>query len=194
VFSSDDSTAYILNCGPECGGTQASVVPLTISNSALGAVTPVSAATYALLDGSNLYVAGSVAPGNGRLDVVNTSNLTVSKSGVPITDGYHNVMVLNTDGKLWIGSRTCTPTTSCLTIFDTAAQTANIVPIACSSFSADVQCTGDVTGVQPIANRKVVYLVEGGELIMVDSTTGAAQLTQVDIVGQAIGIAAPDQK
>lgn len=194
VFSSDDNTAYILNCGPECGGTQASVVPLTMSNSALAAPTPVSAATYALLDGSNLYVAGTVGPGNGRLDVVNTGNMTVSKSGVPITDGYHNVMVLNTNGKLWVGSRTCTPTTSCLTIFDTTAQTASIVPIACSSFSVDIQCKGDVSGVQPIANRPVVYVVEGGALIIVDSTTGAAQLTQVDIVGHAVGIAAPDQK
>ena len=31
VFSADGGTAYVLNCGPECGGTKASITPLPIA-------------------------------------------------------------------------------------------------------------------------------------------------------------------
>ncbi|MGA3009304.1 MAG: hypothetical protein ABSD72_03490 [Terracidiphilus sp.] len=31
VFSADGSTAYILNCGPECGGTAASITPIQVA-------------------------------------------------------------------------------------------------------------------------------------------------------------------
>lgn len=47
VFSSDNATAWILNCGPECGGTQASVVALDMATLTLGTPVPVPAATIA---------------------------------------------------------------------------------------------------------------------------------------------------
>ena len=54
------STAYVLNCGAQCGGTQASVMvfdmnSLTITDQTI----PVDAATMALLNDSTLYVAGT---------------------------------------------------------------------------------------------------------------------------------------
>ena len=59
IFSSDDSTAYILNCGPECGGTTASVTLLDVNTNLPGPTIPVDAATVGLLTGNTLYVAGT---------------------------------------------------------------------------------------------------------------------------------------
>lgn len=176
VFSADDSTAYILNCGPECGGTQASVTPLTMSTNAPGTPVPVEGATMALLDGSNLYVAGTGA-GGGKLDIVNTSNMTVAKSGVSITDGYHWRMLL-ANGQLFVGARQCSNTANgCLAIYNTASGNATLEAAA-----------GDVTGMEPIPNRNVVYVVQGGELVIYSTTTDLPQATQIDIVGKAYDV------
>src|SRR5208337_5078916 len=75
VFSADGGTAYILSCGPECGGSVASVTPLPIApmiflvgqqsgtlptTSALASsIIPVpGGASNALVDSSTLYVVG----------------------------------------------------------------------------------------------------------------------------------------
>jgi hypothetical protein len=75
VFSADGGTAYVLNCGPECGGANASVTPLPIApmiflvgqqsgtlptTSALaGSTIPVpGGASNALVNNSTLYVVG----------------------------------------------------------------------------------------------------------------------------------------
>ena len=47
---------------------------------------------------------------------------------------------------------------------------------------------GDVTGLQPITNRNVVYVVQKGELRIYDTTTDKLQTQQVDILGQAIDV------
>ena len=68
VFSSDGNTAYILNCGPECGGKTASVQAIDVSGLPSKSLTtptpvtlsspiPVPGATAGLLNGSKLYVA-----------------------------------------------------------------------------------------------------------------------------------------
>ena len=110
VFSADGSTAYVLNCGPECGsGTaSASVQTLDVATLTVGAPIPVDGATIGWLSGSTLYVAGTptasvsnLAPNNactgettlakvcGRLDLINVGSMTVTSSAV-ITDGYHD--------------------------------------------------------------------------------------------------------
>ncbi len=179
VFSGDDSKAFILNCGPECGGTAAKVTALDTAAKTPGASVTVSAATIGLLDsGGNLYVAGTAASG-GALDVINTSSLTVSKSAVAISDGYHQVIALGANGKLFIGSRSCSNTVQgCLSIYDTAAGSAVTSPAG----------GGDVTGMDPISGRNVVYVIEGGELRIYDTTTSKQQGTQIDIVGKAIDV------
>lgn len=183
VFSTDDSKAYILNCGPECGGTAAKVTVLDMATSTPGASVAVSAATVGLLDSSgNLYVAGTAA-GGGKLDVVTTSSLTVSKSGVAISDGTHTIMKLAANGKLFVASRTCSSTVQgCLSIFDTAA----------GSAVTSAPGNGDVTGIEPVSSRSVVYVIEGGELVIYDTTTGKPQTTQIDIVGKAIDVRVVD--
>jgi hypothetical protein len=47
---------------------------------------------------------------------------------------------------------------------------------------------GDVTGIQPISRRNVVYVVQNGELGIYDTTTDKLQTTQVDIIGQAVDV------
>src|SRR5260370_37890538 len=59
IFSADGSTAYILNCGAQSAGTQASVhiLDFTTSPPSAGALVPVNGATVGFLAGSTLYVA-----------------------------------------------------------------------------------------------------------------------------------------
>lgn len=178
VFSSDDSKAYILSCGAECGGTTAKVSVLDMASGAVSQTVPVSAATVALLDGSRLYVAGTQGA-SGKLDVVDVGTMTVSKSGVAIGDGFHQVMALGADSRLFIGARTCNNVTSgCLSIFNTSTQTASV----------DTP-HGDVTGLQPITGRSIVYVIEGGELRIINTSTEAEQtFPTIDIVGRAIDV------
>ena len=200
LFSSDDNTAYVLNCGPECGGQTASIqaVDMTTQN-LLGPALPVDAATIGLINGNTLYVAGTppppTAPANactgaataatvcGRLDVVNLSSMTVTSSQV-ITDGFHNRIDLSDNGQLFVGARNCTsinnPGTEvrgCLSIFNTINPAVVIPPD-----------NGDVTGLQSIKGRNVVYVVENGELRIYDTTTNKLGPTQIDISGQAIDV------
>lgn len=180
VFSSDDSTAYILSCGKECGGTAARVNALTISSLAVGANVPVDGATTALLDSGNLYVAGNNL-GNGRLNVITVSTMTVTKASVSITNGYHSKMALASGGLLFIGSTGCDNLTAgCLSVYNTGS----------SAVVNSAAGAGDVTGLQPISGRSVVYVIEGGELIFWDTTTVAPfpASKQLDIVGQAFDV------
>jgi hypothetical protein len=117
VFSADGGTAYVLNCGPECGGTTASISSLPVApliylvgqqsgtlptTSALASSTiPIpGGASNALVDSSTLYVVGQQpvqVQGQtlyaGNMTVVNLLNNTVvpSTSAVPnpvsISDG-----------------------------------------------------------------------------------------------------------
>jgi hypothetical protein len=207
IFSSDDTTAYILNCGPECGGpvgTPASITVLDMNTNTAGITIPVDGATIGLLSGGILYVAGTPPPpvpgantctGSttsvttcGRLDVVDVGSMTVTGSAI-ITDGYHNRMEMGANGQIFIGARNCTninipPSGSnpgevrgCLSIFNTTSSNVVIPP--------DI---GDVTGIQPILNRSVVYVVENGELRIYDTTTDKLQSKQIDIIGQAIDV------
>jgi YVTN family beta-propeller protein len=171
VFNSDGTIAYVMNCGPQCGGTTASVRELVMASNTLGNSVNVSAATVGFLDGGNLYVAGS-AGAAGLLDVVSIPALTVSASGIAIGDGFHHTMALGPGGKLFIAGRTCV---NCLTIVNTANNTAVIRPP-----------NGEVRGMQPIADRTVVYVVEGDELVIYDTATDAPlpDNQQINFVGR----------
>jgi YVTN family beta-propeller protein len=179
VFASDSTTAYILNCGPECGGTTASVTQLNNLGGVptLGTNTPVSAATMGVLDSGNLYVAGTVSAGagGGRLDVLNASGLTVTTSGVVINDGYHTTMAISS-GRLFVGARACSNVAEgCLSIYNIGAGSATIETPK-----------GEVTGMQAISGRTRVYVVEGGELRIYDSSSGTEVVPPpVNIVGKA---------
>jgi hypothetical protein len=136
VFSADGGTAYILSCGPECGGSVASVTPLPISpmiflvgqqsgilptTSQLGSsVIPVpGGASNALVDSSTMYVVGQqpVPVGTqtlwaGNLTVLDFSQSTITvPSPISISDGVPegpSRMLLADDNTLWIAMTKCT--------------------------------------------------------------------------------------
>jgi len=123
-FSNDGSQAYILNCGPECGGTTAGVSFLSLSNLTIYNIPTVSpepnyvsqtvvvpgGVTAALTDGSTLYLSGQqfLADGywSGNLSTLNLSTKTVTGK-YSISDGYHTKMLFGDDNTLWIGSQSC---------------------------------------------------------------------------------------
>jgi len=188
VFSSDDSKAYVLNCGPECGGSAAgvTVLDMTQPSPTPGATVPLPAATTALMDSGKLYVAGTVATvgnstGTGQLNIIDLGSFTpANPSGGPIQigNGFHSLVSLAGNNKLFVGAKTCS--TGCLSIVDLSAGTAAID-----------SSPGDVTGIAPIPGRNVVYVTVGGELRMIDTTTSKPQANQLDIVGTAAGVVAP---
>lgn len=185
VFSSDDSKAYVLNCGPECGGRAAGVAILDVTKDppTVLSTMPVSAATTALIDSGKLYVAGTMVSasnptGTGQLTIIDLGSFTPVGNPVQIGSGFHSLLSLASNNKLFVGAQTCT--TGCLSIVDLSAGTAVI--------AAD---PGDVTGIAPIPGRNVVYVTVGGELRIYDTTTSKPQAKQLDIVGTAAGVVAP---
>lgn len=185
VFSSDSSTAYVLNCGTECSGTAVpSVQKLTVSPTAqtVGASVPVPGATVGLLDGSNLYVAGNdttqAVGSQGVFTNVNVTNMTAG-APVAIADGLHNKMV-EYGGKLWIGSWHCS-TNKCLSIVPTSGGTATIGAT-----------NGDVTAITPAPAKNWVYIMQGGELYQYDPSS-LSEFSPWDVVGQGWDIKLLDQ-
>ena len=176
VFSADDSKAYILNCGSECGGTQASVSVLDTSALTITQTVNVDAATIGMSDTNNLYIAGT-GPNGGSATVLPLSSLTPGKA-IGIGDGFHQVIALF-QSKLIIGARTCSK--GCMSIIDPSAGTA-VVDSA----------KGDVTSITAITPRKVVYATEGGEVRIYDLTTNQELLNNntplIDVVGKAASV------
>jgi len=123
-FSADGTTVYILNAGPEYGGTTASVTflqqgPLNVNSiptaspdtSAFIANVPVpGGVTAAISDGTTLYVSGQQRQSDGlfagRLSTINLATLAVTGS-YSISDGNHSKMLFADDNTLWIGSQAC---------------------------------------------------------------------------------------
>lgn len=205
VFGTSDTQAFILNCGGECGGTASSVVSVDFSTSpATFASAPIlvpGGATVGLLNGTNLYVAGTASPATGpgpacplsrcgALTIINTSALTAG-TAVPITDGDHEKMAF-ANNRLYVGANGCTvdPGTAantvrgCLSIFNTATPGTKFPQE--SSFRQNF----DVTGLQPITGRSVIYVIQGGELDIFDTNTDALAtgITQLDVVGKAMDV------
>jgi len=123
---------------------------------------------------SNLYVAGTPQGANaltgpgpacplsrcGTLTVINTGSLTASTT-IPITDGQHQNMTL-ANNRVYIGAATCTvdPGTAATPFAgalpsSTPAHPAQIFPNE-SAFRQNF----DVTGLQPITGRNVIYIVQ----------------------------------
>ncbi len=204
----DGSTAYVLNCGPECNGTQASVSVFDLGTLTITQTIPVDGATWVFLSGSTLYVAGMSPTNNactgettaattcGRLDVVDLGSMTVTNSYV-ITDGYHDRMDMSVNGQLFVGSAGCTEIGNvnnpsgelrgCLSILNTNTGSVVIPPD-----------NGDVTGLQGFTQRNVEYVAQGGNLRVYDTTkdtlliNGFVPKGTITIVGNVVDIRAID--
>ena len=211
-FSSDDTTAYVVSCGAECGGIQAGVQQFNLVTNTLIASVPAcipsatpqqcagpAAGSVALVNGSTMYLAGTPYSGGvpsqpctgqttaattcGLLTIVNLNTMSVTNTTpIVITDGYHNRIALGANGQLFIGARTCTeivppippPTGAevrgCLSIYNSLGSAVGSVPAGGVLIPP---MNGDATGIQPIATRQVVYVIQGGSLRIYDAMNDA---------------------
>jgi hypothetical protein len=211
VFSPDGTTAWILNCGPECGGVQASVSFLPVAGIIIqsgapvppGAPTAVTAtvpvpggATNALANGNLLYLAGQqLQPDgyfSGYLSIMDTNAKQVTGS-YPIADGTHTKMLFGDDNTLWVGSLLCTQgeryhqgaTTDlgCLTMFNTSTNSVTMI----DSYK------GDATGIAAVTGLHKVYTAEGGQVYIYNTTNGTTlDNSQVTVTGTAYDVAYMD--
>jgi hypothetical protein len=174
-FSSDSNTAYVLNCGPQCGtNSPASVAQFDIPSKTIKTTVAVGGASVGLLSNNNLYVAGYPGGANGTLDAVDVSSMTRStQNSVLINDGAQWKMALN-NNQLYIGAKTCNNTsTGCL----------SIVNVSTMQAAPPGPALGSVTGLQSIPNRNVMYVVQGGILTIYDTSTNQLQQNQVAFRG-----------
>jgi hypothetical protein len=204
------STAYILNCGAECGGVQASVQVLDLTTLTASAPIPVNGATIALLNGTQLYVAGNGTPTGplctsitgaaataatycGTLDIVDLNTMTdpyfnKPSTEIAIPDGYHDRIDLSVNGQLFIGSRVCTnignsgnPVGEVRGCLGIYNTTNNTVV-----FPPD---NGNVDALQGFTQRNIEYVAEGGFLRVYDTTRDILLINDflpegtIDVVG-----------
>jgi hypothetical protein len=124
-FSLDGTKVYVLNCGPECGGTTASVTVLQqgplnnniIPQAGVAGQSPFvtsvpvpGGVTTALSDGSTLYLAGQQLQADGLLEgFLSTMDLGSNKvtGQYPIADGTHTKLLFADNNTLWVGSQSC---------------------------------------------------------------------------------------
>ncbi len=214
VFSADGTTAYVLNCGPECGGTTASLTTIPITSTSLnpggyGAsglalvaqnnIAIPGGATDAVFNGNTLYVAGQQFQSSsglfaGTLTVVNTPADTIA-GAYSISDGTHNRMVFADDNTLWIGSASCDQG-----VRYQQAQSGTQVEYGClTMFNTSTNAAtidsylGDATGIAAVTGLHKIYTAEGGQ-IYIYSTQDMSQLanSNVTVTGTATDVAYMD--
>lgn len=190
------TTAYIMNCGFECGGSQqASVAVFDLTSLTITNTIPVNGATYAFLSGSTLYVAGLGTPTGptcasltssinaataatycGTLDIVNLSTMTdpyynSPSTEIAIPDGYHDQMSMSVNGQLFVGSLHCENIGD---VGNPSGEVRGCLAIYNSNTNTTVipPDNGDVDGLQSFTSREVEYVAEGGNLRVYNTTNG----------------------
>jgi hypothetical protein len=214
VFSPDGTTAYIIDCGPECGGTTAGLtaIPITASSINTGStgasgialvaqsnIAIPNGSTNAIFNGNTLYVAGQQYQSSsglfaGYLTVFNTPANTITGS-YSISDGLHNRMVFADDNTLWIGSSQCNQG-----VRYQQAQSGTAIQFGCitmfntSSNAATIgPYHGDGTGIAGVESLHKVYTTEGGQIYIYNTTTMTAlDNSNVTLAGTAIDCAYMD--
>ena len=221
VFSADGGTAYVLNCGPECGGTASSVTPLPVApliyligqqsgslptHSALASstISIPGGASNALVNSSTLYVVGQkqMTDGywGGYLTVVNllTNTVVPSTGSAPnpasISDGTPGAMsrmLQADDNTLWIGMTQCT----------NGERANNHLPYGCLTMynTSTGKVTllepyiGDATGIAAVTGLHKIYTAEGGQVYIYSTVDGTAIDNQyVTVTGTAYDVAYMD--
>jgi hypothetical protein len=193
------ATAFVLNCGLECGGNSSpSVVELniaevqkttsgvtTVTNTAtVGHAWPVNGARIGLIDvtANKLYVAGSTGTNltdaggyNVRDGYFTVIDLTALTASAPIRTGNGvKRWIRNINGVFWVASLNC-GVQSCVTLVNPGAGSATVLPIA----------NGNATGISLAANSGEVYTIEGGQLyIYTQNASPVLSQNTTDIVGQ----------
>lgn len=216
VFSPDGATAYVLDCGPECGGTTAGLTTIPITAGAINVDTNGAAgialqaqsnfavpggATNAIFGGSMLYVAGQqILPDgllSGFLSVVNPANGQV-QGQYSISDGAHNKMLLGDDNSLWIGSQNCQAGERYkLSQTSAGAGTAfgclTLFNTSTNKVTMVDAYKGDATGIAAVTGLHKVYTAEGGQVYIYNTTDGTERdNSNVTVNGTAYDVAYMD--
>jgi hypothetical protein len=213
VFSADGGTAYVLNCGPECGGAKASVstlpvapllFPLGQSSGSLPTQSTLNGntiaipggASNALVDSSTLYVVGQEYTGGywgGNLTTVNLSTNKISLPAVSISDGAPGApsrMILADDNTLWIGMTRC---------INGLRANSNLAYGCLTMFNTSTNAVtlmpfnGDATGIAAVTGLHKIYTAEGGQIYIYSTVDGTTIDNQyVTVTGTAIDVAYMD--
>ena len=217
VFSTDGGTAYVLNCGPECGGHAASITAIPVApmifligqgsgtlptNPALAAATLAipGGASNALVDSAIMYVVGQQPQQvngqtlfGGNLTIVNLSNNTAS-SPISISDGQPGAasrMLEADNSTLWIAMTKC----------NQGVRAATGQPYGCLTMFNTSNSTvtmlepylGDATGIAAVTGLNKIYTTEGGQVYIYTTTDGIALDNQyVTVTGTAFDVAYMD--
>jgi hypothetical protein len=221
VFSADGGTAYILNCGPECGGTTASVSSMPIApmiflvsqqsgtlptQSALNGNTIAipGGASNALPDGYTLYVVGQ-QPQQVQGQTLFAGNLTV----VTLPAGSATTMtaaapISISDGAPGAVSRMLEADDNTLWIGMTkctnGVRAATGLPYGCltmvntsTNTATLLPYIGDATGIAGVTGLHKVYTAEGGQVYIYSTVDGSAKDNQyVTVTGTAYDVAYMD--
>jgi hypothetical protein len=221
VFSADGGTAYILNCGPECGGTTASVSSMQVApmiflvgqqsgtlptQSVLNGNTIAipGGASNALPDGSTLYVAGqqpqqvqgqTLFAGNLTVVTLPAGSATAMKAAAPISIS---------DGAPGAVSRMILADDNTLWIGMTrctnGVRSATGLPYGCltmvntsTNAATLLPYVGDATGIAAVTGLHKVYTAEGGQVYIYSTVDGSAKDNQyVTVTGTAYDVAYMD--
>jgi hypothetical protein len=222
LFSPDGGTAYILNCGPECGGTKSSVSILPVApmiylsgqQSGLlpttGSVTTIpvpGGASNALLADTTLYVVGQQPVQvqgqtlyGGNLTVVNLANNTVvaststSPNPVAISDGAPGAIsrILMADD-----NTLWIGMTKCTNGVRAATGLADgcltMVNTTNNTVTLLEPYLGDATGIAAVTGLNKIYTAEGGQVYIYSTKDGSAINNQyVTVTGTAYDVAYMD--
>jgi hypothetical protein len=223
------STAYVMNCGYECGGVtsggqpaQPNVAIFDLNSLTVTNTISVNGATWALLNGSTLYVTGKGTPTGplcssltnamnpttaatycGTLDIVNLNTLTDPYFNSPgteiaIPDGYHDRMDLTQDGQLFLGSYGCTNIGNVLSPSGEVRGCLAIYNTVNNTLVLPPD-NGDVGGFQGFTTRYIEYVAEGGNLRVYNTTNDVLYINEqylptgsIDVVGYVGDIKAID--
>ena len=212
VFSEDGGTAYVLNCGPECGGTTASVSLLPVAPTIFltgqqsgtlpttGSITTIAVpggASNALVTGSTMYVVGQqLSPDGlftGNLTILNLTNNTAGNP-TSISDGAPGAVsriLPGDDNTLWIAMTKCNngerfatgQAYGCLTMYNTSTNSVTMLE----------PYLGDATGIANVDGYHKVYAVEGGQVYIFSTKDGSSINNQyVTVTGTAWDVAFMD--
>jgi hypothetical protein len=217
IFSADGTYAYILNCGPECGGTASSVsivptAPLILQSGQQAGTLPTTptnipvpgGASNALVDSTTLYVMGQQKMPDGyfggHLTLVNLASNTAGNP-ISVSDGepgQPTKMILADDNTLWLGATKCTEGER---FHNPASQVPAGSGFGCLTMFNTSSNTvtllepfqGDLTGIAAVTSLHKVYIAEGGQVYIYKTTDGTAiNNFYVTVTGTAYDVAYMD--
>jgi hypothetical protein len=217
VFSADGGTAYVLNCGPECGGSTASITTLPIAPMIFllgqqSGTLPTTAqlansnlhipggASNALVDTSTMYVVGQqpqLVQGQtlftGNLTVVNLSTYTAGNP-ISISDGNPGAtsrMIEADDNTLWIAMSKCNLGVRAAT--GEAYGCLTMFNTSSNTVTLIEPYIGDATGIAAVTGLHKIYTAEGGQVYIFSTTDGSSINNQfVTVTGTAYDVAYMD--